>query len=429
MKKWGKIILIILIIVTGSIGLAKLAIRPIVNVKDKNWGWDVKHKGLKGAMDFSFGEKGEFYIAFGDKIQCIYSDGKSKTILQDKNMKITSLVYYKDNIYFATDMRVFKYSLKDGTVANIINNIPNVGDYKESKISIINDELYVSIGAATNSGVVGEDNIWIKNEKGGCDISPIDIILRGTNFKNDTTGAFVPYNTKNKKGDKIKGYALGNGSVVRYNLNSKKLQLFAWGVRNITAMDSSSNGRIYAIVGGMEDRGLRAVNGDKDYVYWIENGQWYGWPDFSGGDPITSPRFKGNNLSFLMEKHPTESPLAPIYQHSSVSTLQAMAIDKYSTLGEKDYIYIYDKGENNIYSFGESTSAREVVRLQNGEIKSMKFEKSGLLVLDSKNGFIYEIKKIDLGKNISNHNNYIYGIIIAITSILLSLAYKTFSNK
>ena len=70
----------------------------------------------------------------------------------------------------------------------------------------------------------------------------------------------------------------------------------------------------------MEDSGVRAVKDDVDYIYDIKERAWYGWPDFSGGDPITSPRFSDgtNKLSFVIANHPTEVTLGPRYQHDKV---------------------------------------------------------------------------------------------------------------
>ena len=70
----------------------------------------------------------------------------------------------------------------------------------------------------------------------------------------------------------------------------------------------NNNGNIVAIVGGMEDEGSRAVKDDKDYIYEIKENAWYGWPDYSGGDPINSPRFSDNEnkLEAVISNPPTK---------------------------------------------------------------------------------------------------------------------------
>lgn len=75
----------------------------------------------------------------------------------------------------------------------------------------------------------------------------------------------------------------GNASLIKLTLSNNNIETFAWGLRNINGMNVNSEGKIFAVVGGMEDRGLRPVKGDYDYIYEIQEGKWYGWPDYSGG--------------------------------------------------------------------------------------------------------------------------------------------------
>ncbi|MCS4474055.1 hypothetical protein JQ031_14670 [Clostridium botulinum] len=50
--------------------------------------------------------------------------------------------------------------------------MPNVGDYNKSLILINDDYLYLTVGAATNSAVVGKDNKWLSSSPFFCDVSP-----------------------------------------------------------------------------------------------------------------------------------------------------------------------------------------------------------------------------------------------------------------
>lgn len=39
----------------------------------------------------------------------------------------------------------------------------------------------------------------------------------------------------------------------------------------------------------------------------MKQDKWYGWPDYSSGNPVTDPRFRstrGPKLKFLMKEHP-----------------------------------------------------------------------------------------------------------------------------
>ena len=71
----------------------------------------------------------------------------------------------------------------------------------------------------------------------------------------------------------------------------------------------------------------------------------------SGGDPITSPRFSDgtNKLSYIIENHPTETPLPPRYQHNSLQSLKGLAIDYEGKCFPKDTVIFADNKENCIY--------------------------------------------------------------------------------
>ena len=84
-------------------------------------------------------------------------------------------------------------------------------------------------------------------------------------------------------------------------------------------------------------REQRPINRDFDYLYKIDKGKWYGWPDFSGGDPISSPRFKGQNVVLPLIKNPPNKIVsAPIYQYSDVGIIKYLAIDKEGRILDKN---------------------------------------------------------------------------------------------
>ncbi len=132
----------------------------------------LKYKGLKEAKDFVLDKEGNFYIAFKDKIQFIDVKGKSYDILKKENLNITSLAYRDKHLYFTSNNELYSYDIEKKKEKVLINNLPNVGDYNKSLILINDDYLYLTIGAATNSAVVGKDNKWFSSSPFFCDVSP-----------------------------------------------------------------------------------------------------------------------------------------------------------------------------------------------------------------------------------------------------------------
>lgn len=430
MKKLFKRLMVFIFIVLSVFWLFKYFsadyVTKNIETKDDSLNYNVKYKGLKDAVDFTVDKQGNYYIAYENKIQLIKRDGKSYDVLKDKNLSICSIEYADNKLYYFSGTKVFCYNLDNQKISEIINNIPSYGDYKNSIIRIRGDYLYISIGSATNSGVVGEDNLWVKDNFYAHDVTPKDITLKGLNFGQGKTGAFQSYRTKSIKGQIIPEHFPGNASVVIYNLKTGNSETLAWGIRNITGMDFNSDGKIIASVGGMEDRGSRPIKGDTDYIYEIKKGVWYGWPDYSGGDPVTSPKFKttkGVTPQFILENHPTTNPPAPLYQHNAVGTIKSLAVDSNSIMGQKNCIYFYDKLNNVIYGYMGSGAIKEEIKFnENASIPSIKFEEKTLTVLDSKGGCLFTIEK---GKHNSGlkvgRSLYIYLLGTTIFGILVLL--------
>ena len=197
-------------------------------------------------------------------------------------------------------------------------------------------------------------------------------------------------------------------------------------------MDYNSNGEIYGTVGGIEPRGLRGIEGDSDYIYELKSGKWYGWPDYSGGDPTISPRFTSSTkeaMEFVMKKHPTSNPEVPYYQHSSLSSLGTMAIDREGILGEKDSIYFYDRQDKIVYALEKKGTAKEKIKLNNGDINSLHFTEKSLRVLDGEKGVLYDITKAASSMIKSINNSTLYGSIIIIVAMVIAFTWKNVRGR
>jgi hypothetical protein len=394
-----------------------------VIVKDEDIKSQVLFKGLTNAVDFARDNDGNYYVAFKDKVQCIEKSGKSYNVFINKKLNITSLEYNNEVLYYAAGTKVYSYNLTSKESKEIIENLPNYGDYNCSLIKIIGEYLFVTIGSATNSGVVGMDNDWLKDYPQNHDITPERITIKGINFGEKKTGAFVSYKTRNIKGQIITEHVPGNSSIMIHNLSTGAEETFAWGIRNMKAIDFTSEGQILVTVGGMEDRGLRPVKGDSDYIYIIKKNAWYGFPDYTGGDPISSPKFKGLNnktIPFILEQHPTTNPPAPIYQHSAVDSLVGLTIDKKAIIGEKNCIYFYERIDNSIYSLNKIGALKEKVNFEKGAyISSMKFF-NNLIVLDSKNGYLISIEKNEIDNKNKGTQKFIYYLLTVVVTLIVS---------
>ncbi|MFL0196331.1 hypothetical protein ACJDU8_12310 [Clostridium sp. WILCCON 0269] len=430
MKKLLKILSMIIIVLVSVFVIKfyfyKTHSKIKVQIKDVTLSCNLKYRGLKGAVDFVVDEKGTYYIAYKNRIQIIKSDGESYDILKNLSLNIYSMDYYKGNLYYSSDDKVYCYSIEKGENSVLISGMPNYGDYKDSVLKVKGGYIYVSIGAATNSAVVGDDNIWIKNNLYAHDVTPIDLTLKGINFGREKRGAFQSYNTQSVKGQIIPKHFPGNASVIVYDLADGSSETFASGIRNVTGMDFTSDGKFICAIGGMENRGSRPVIGDTDYIYEIKKGVWYGWPDYSGGDPVTSPKFKSiknSPLQFVLDNHPNANPPAPLYQHKAVGAIGKLTIDTEGVLNQKDSIFFYDKSDSIIYSFRGIGSPMEEIKFNsNSQISNIKIFNRELLALDENEGYLYSISRGKINEHIkASKNIYPYLIFVSVLGVILIL--------
>ena len=430
MNKALKIFLVCIFVVSAIYIYGKSLINESKSEKiitmDENLKSELIFKGLKGAVDFDFDENGNCYIAFKNKIQIINYNGKSFELLKNDGKNINSLCYKNNKLYYSSGTKVFCFDIASEKNTEIINDLPNYGDYSESIVRTCGDYLYITLGAATNSGVVGQDNKWITEFPYFHDVTPKSITLKGVNYGLEKTGAFQNYKTLSVKGQIISAHSPGNATIIIYNISTTQRETFAWGIRNIKGMDFNSQGKLIASVGGMENRGARPVNGDSDYLYDIKKNTWYGWPDYSGGDPMNSPRFKGENNSevkLILENHPSTNPPAPIYQSKAMSKLGAVAIDSKGVLSEANNIYFCEISNNTIYSLDSKGIKKEKFILASDIIQcKLKFQGNKLYILDGINGNLFSAEKLQqTQKLIFNEEVSLYFFITIIIGIILIL--------
>jgi glucose/arabinose dehydrogenase len=105
------------------------------------------------------------------------------------------------------------------------------------------------------------------------------------------TGAYVPFGTTTEPGQVIEGVQKCGGSILAFDPDNAEgtIEMFAWGFRNLIGLTfDERTGQMYAAQNGYDIRGARPVQDEGDPVYRIEEGTWYGVPDFSARlEPLT----------------------------------------------------------------------------------------------------------------------------------------------
>jgi len=244
------------------------------------------------------------------------------------NSPVTGLLVKDGQIYVSHKGKVSIVG-GDGKLTDIVTGLPSNGDHQNNNIVLGPDgKIYLGQGTVTNSGVVGEDSYifgWLPDHPEAHEVPCKDITLVGQNFETEDpmvkekpkrlTGAYKPYGQQNKPDEVIKGDPKCGGSIARFNPDGSGYEVVAWGLRNPFGLEFDKSGKLWATYHGADVRGSRNIYNDPDYLVKVEEGAWYGWPDYFEGKPATDPSLKDpakEQPQFLWKDHP---PVARAYAY------------------------------------------------------------------------------------------------------------------
>jgi hypothetical protein len=237
----------------------------------------------------------------------------------------------------------------------LADNLPSFGDHHTNGPLVRGGYVYFGQGTATNSGVVGLDNLqmgWLEGRPDFHDIPAKDITLAGVNLPAGNlrdplshepvlTGAFCAFGDTTTPGEVIKGRLPCTGAIMRVPVSGGPIELVAWGLRNPAGLAFTGDGRLYATDTGAEARGSRPIAGGADVVWGIAYGAWYGWPDYQGGEPVTTTPAKAARL---LAHHPATPP-RPMAKLGSHAGIHGMDIARGSTFGFAGEAFVAEVGD------------------------------------------------------------------------------------
>jgi glucose/arabinose dehydrogenase len=124
-------------------------------------------------------------------------------------------------------------------------------------------------------------------------------------------------------------------------------ELFAWGFRNPIGLAVHQDGRVFCTDRGMENRGSRPIAGGRGYLWRVQEGGWYGWPDYEGALPVTEAHYKPENgpqPDFVIKNHPSLSarPIASFPLEAGISKFD---FSRSPFFGNSDYAFIALMGD------------------------------------------------------------------------------------
>ncbi len=305
------------------------------------------------------------------KVTRIEEDG-DKTVLASGDafgdeLPVTSVAFNEGKVYVVHGGTISMID-RPGRLKNLITGLPGQGDHQANQMIFKDGFMYFAVGTVTNASVVGPDNAvfgWLKKPKlrDLHDVPCTDVTLSGASFRSEnplseepnvisplgeepktvTTSPYSPFGTVRPAGHVVRGETKCNGSILRARTDGSQLEVFASGLRNPYGLELGPDGGIYAAMHGFDARGSRPIENAWDCLYRIEQGEWYGWPDFACDLPVTDSRFEYENQpqpEFVLDNHPTDSPPAPIAKFNPHAATNGFAFSPSSQWGSPDIAYL-----------------------------------------------------------------------------------------
>jgi glucose/arabinose dehydrogenase len=362
---------------------------------------EVFAEGLDAPGSILFTDEGELLIAnsgytTGNASVSILRNGFFEIIADNFHMPLLGINYKNGEIYVAHKGCITTIN-QGGIKKNIITGLPCYGDYSNCRVDFGPDgKMYFGLGTATNSGIVGTDNLWVHDHSCFCDIPGAPIILNGQNFLSDNilianndekinTGAFKPFGESNSLHEVRKGVIKAGGSILRANTDGSDLELVAWGLRCPAYLKFYQN-QLYVSNNSYDVRGSRPIGNAPDELLHIVEGTWYGFPDFAGGEPVNTPRFRPNGGAqpeLLLTCHPSIPP-RPYAIFPPDSFISGFDFNKNREFGNVGVIYIAEFGSIQLSTIGGAkelfpTSGYKVSKVNpfNGNVTTFAINKSG----------------------------------------------------
>lgn len=341
---------------------------------------EVVTTGLTFPTGVTFDETGTAYVIeagysygevwFTPKLLRVEKDGAKTVVFEgnSKNGPWNGVVFHDGYFYIAEGGelyggRILKVS-KGGIEDVLVEGLPSMGDHHTNAPVIKDGYVYFGQGTATNSGVVGKDNVdfgWLYRYPDFHDVPCKDVKVREINYVSPNpltedpkdkiaTGGFQPFGEiTNSGGELIQGRIPCSGAILRVPIAGGDVELAAWGLRNPYGLAADEDGKLYVVENGYDVRGSRPVWGTGDVLWEVKEGAWYGWPDYSAGLPLFGPiEFAPpgcDGIEKLLAEDPAgheKEPVAVLAVHSSSD---GMDIIKNESFGKKGNILIAQFGD------------------------------------------------------------------------------------
>lgn len=316
--------------------------------------YGTKPKKAPNARVMKLNEKGTWEVVYDQVVplEAIRDANTSTNMPEGLIPPVTGITHYDGKLYISHRSRYSYYDLETGEFKTIVNGLPSWGEFLNAKPIFKDGKMYFFLSTQGNTGI--QEAHWVKvidtfKKPQAHEIPGEDVVLTGLNYWVPTkkvtivgkdsvlTGIYVPLGTETTPGQVIKGQKICNGAFFRCNPDGSDIERIAWGLRSSFGYRFSPDGRLIATMNSANPMPPRGLYFDYEPVYEVKEGEWYGWPDFYSGIPITDERFeyKGEVRNFALTKEThqkllngKERPLQPVAKMPVHSAAEGMVFGK-----------------------------------------------------------------------------------------------------
>lgn len=291
-------------------------IEPIVT--DLNYptsvSWDADGNLLIAESTFPYGRSAPTEV----RVVRREPDGALTVVIGGLEQPITDITVSQGLLYIAQRGRIV---LAEGERAReLVTGLPSWGLHQNGAVVFgPDDRMYFGQGTVSNAGVVGPEALRQLQGAGvpqGHDVPGAEVELAGERYdvanpvtgQARPTGAFAPWGQAAPRGTRLRAAGPGqaaSGAIMSAKRDGSDLRVWAWGFRDPFGLAFDGDQRLYVVDRGAKPLPPRAIAQAPDVLWAVEEGGWYGWPDFYAGRPVTEPAFQqpGRAHRFLLANH------------------------------------------------------------------------------------------------------------------------------
>jgi hypothetical protein len=197
-------------------------------------------------------------------------------------------------------------------VNTIIDGLPSWGEFLNSKAIFDREgKMWFVQSSQGNSGTI--ETHWIKlvdifSKPDAHEVSCEDVTVTGVDYwikdKLETffpgqdsirAEVYAPLGVNTQPGQTIEGQFWCNGAVYPMDPDGTDAERVAWGFRSVFGLGFSPSGRLLVTQNSGNIMKPRPLYDDWETILEVQEGLWYGWPDYYSGLPITNDRFRRPN--------------------------------------------------------------------------------------------------------------------------------------